>query len=87
MARGWKTFAGPILLILSGNDYTAKEFLETATTAPGWRGLLEQPNIQRIDLPEADHTFSSAAWRNAVAAACRDWIGKASSAPGTPPVS
>ncbi|NWG31704.1 MAG: hydrolase 1, exosortase A system-associated [Rhodocyclaceae bacterium] len=74
MARGWKTFAGPILLVLSGNDYTAKEFLETATASPDWRGLLEGPNLQRFDLPEADHTFSSQQWRNSVENACLDWL-------------
>ncbi len=39
MARGWKNFHGPILLILSGDDYTAKEFLEYTAGSENWRGL------------------------------------------------
>lgn len=74
MARGWKSFTGPILLILSGNDYTAKEFLEYAAGAPSWRGLLEQAGITRCDVPDADHTFSSQKWRNSVENACLDWL-------------
>jgi exosortase A-associated hydrolase 1 len=74
MARGWKSFTGPILLILSGDDYTAKEFLEYAAGAPSWRGLLEQAGITRCDVPDADHTFSSAQWRAIVAATCLKWL-------------
>jgi len=74
MARGWKSLTGPILLILSGNDYTAKEFLEYAAGAPVWRGLLEQAGITRVDVPDADHTFSSQKWRNSVENACLDWL-------------
>ncbi len=74
MARGWKTVTGPILLILSGNDYTAKEFLEYLSSAASWRGLLEQGGVSRFDLSNADHTFSSQGWRNSVENACLDWL-------------
>ncbi|MBS3936439.1 MAG: hydrolase 1, exosortase A system-associated [Sulfuritalea sp.] len=74
MARGWKTFTGPILLILSGNDYTAKEFREYAAGAPSWRGLPEQAGVTRVDVKDADHTFSSAQWRDIVAATCLKWL-------------
>lgn len=74
MARGWNHFTGPILLILSGDDYTAKEFLEYAAGAPSWRGLLEQAGITRVDVAGADHTFSSQQWRNSVENACLDWL-------------
>lgn len=74
MARGLKDFPGQVLLLLSGNDYTAKEFLEYTTAAETWRGLLDRPNTTRIDLAEADHTFSSAVWRNAVSEACLKWL-------------
>lgn len=74
MARGWNNFTGPILLILSGDDYTAKEFLEYEASAASWRGLLEQAGVTRFDLPNADHTFSSQDWRNSVENACLDWL-------------
>jgi hypothetical protein len=74
MARGLNSFAGRVLLILSGGDYTAKEFLEYVATAEGWRGVLERPNLTRVDVAGADHTFASSAWRNEVAVTCVKWI-------------
>jgi exosortase A-associated hydrolase 1 len=74
MARGWHHFAGRILLILSGNDYTAKEFLEYAAGTASWRGLLERANVSRIDIAGADHTFSSQEWRKTVENTCLDWL-------------
>ena len=74
MARGLKEFGGPVQLILSGDDYTAKEFLEYAAINAHWRDLLDRPELTRIDIAAADHTFSSAAWRDAVAAACQKWL-------------
>ncbi len=73
MARGLTTFAGRVLLILSENDYTAKEFLEYVATADGWRGVLARPQVTRVTIDGADHTFSSAAWRKDVAVACTKW--------------
>ncbi len=64
MADGLRGFAGPVLLVLSGDDYVAKEFLDRCRDGgAAWRGLLDRPGLRREDLPEADHTFSTAAWR------------------------
>ena len=64
MADGLRAFGGPVLLILSGGDYVAKEFLDRCRDGgPAWRGLLGRPGLRREDLPDADHTFSTAAWR------------------------
>lgn len=60
MARAWQRGHLPILLALSGDDYTAKEFLVHAEHHADWRGALMRPGVSRLDLPEADHTFSSA---------------------------
>lgn len=76
MARSWKTFTGPILLILSGNDYTAKEFLEYTTSDANWQGLLDRPTVTRTNIAEADHTFSSQEWRNIVSLATTEWLHK-----------
>lgn len=58
MARAWHQFDGPLLLLLSGTDYTAKEFLETVASAPAWQAALGRAGLCRRDLPQADHTFS-----------------------------
>lgn len=74
MARGLREFQGKVQLILSGNDYTAKEFLEYASGNADWRGLLDRPDLSRLDIPAADHTFSSQEWRKTVENACIDWL-------------
>lgn len=74
MARGWQNFTGPILLVLSGDDYTAKEFLEYTASSPSWRCLLERDGVTRVAVPAADHTFSSREWRDTVAASCLKWL-------------
>ena len=85
MAEGWKRYPGPILLILSGDDLTAAEFLDTAANNPAWRGLLDQPRVTRRDLPEANHTFSRREWRDQVAQWTLDWVlGYDDFSPGRP---
>ena len=59
MAAAWRQFDGKILLILSGDDYTAKEFLEYVAADAVWSASLAKPYVNRHDLPDADHTFSS----------------------------
>jgi exosortase A-associated hydrolase 1 len=74
MAWGLRNVAGPVLLLLSGDDYTAKEFLERVAADPDWQGLLERPGLVRQDFPGADHTFSSAADRTRVEDAVIAWL-------------
>lgn len=76
MADAWKAFPGPIMLILSGEDYTAKEFLECAGSDPAWAGTLAQRNVHRVDLAEADHTFSRAEWRGTVERWSLEWLAR-----------
>jgi exosortase A-associated hydrolase 1 len=58
MARAWRSFPGTILLLMSGADYTAKEFVEVAGGAVAWKGALEQPNVTKHFMAGADHTLS-----------------------------
>lgn len=74
MAKGLRHFPGKVLLILSGQDYTAKEFLDFAGRDAAWSGLLETDGISRVDVPDADHTFSSQAQRSSVENATLDWL-------------
>jgi exosortase A-associated hydrolase 1 len=59
MANALSSFAGSVLLVLSGNDLTAKEFLETVANDSGWGVHSGRAQLERCDLPEADHTCSS----------------------------
>ena len=74
MADGLRQFPGKVLLILSGQDYTAKEFLEYAGAHAAWSGLLIAGGISRVDVPDADHTFSSQTQRSSVENATLDWL-------------
>jgi len=75
MAEGLRQFNGEVLLILSGQDYTAKEFLEYVGSNAAWSGLLDSTKIKRVDVPDADHTFSSELLRSRVENETLKWIG------------
>jgi exosortase A-associated hydrolase 1 len=83
MAETLRLFPGPSLVILSGQDYTAKEFLEYARSSPNWTSLLKRPTLIRAELPEADHTFSSAGWRREVEAKTVEWLRTVAKEPAT----
>ena len=74
MASGFSAFAGPVLLLMSGRDLTAREFDEQSSTHSHWKKSLARPSVERRDFVEADHTFSSAASREQAEAATIDWI-------------
>jgi uncharacterized protein len=74
MAAAWRSFAGPILLALSSEDITAREFVDHAAHAPAWRGLLERAGVQRLDLAGADHTLSEPGAQQAFEAAMIHWL-------------
>lgn len=70
MAHALAAHPVPVLLVLSGADLTAREFMEHADSDPAWVECLRRPQVQRLALAEADHTFSAIADRQAVEAAC-----------------
>jgi exosortase A-associated hydrolase 1 len=74
MQAGWQGFAGPILLIISGADLTAQEFLDMVKASRQWRKLLAAPRVRRHTLPAADHTFSRREWRDQVADWTAAWV-------------
>ncbi len=67
-------FRGRTLLIFSGRDLTAQEYLDRVKESADWQGWVESPSVDVRRLDEADHTFSRAAWRDQVAEWSRDWI-------------
>lgn len=69
-----RQFAHPVLLILSGRDLTADEFKDTVKGDPEWQALLNESRLTRQDFAEADHTFSSALWRDQVADWTSSWV-------------
>lgn len=76
MIRGIEWFPGPTLLVLSGNDYTAKEFIEAVNGSAAWAKALSRKTFIRKDIPDADHTFSTRNWRGEVEAVTVQWLGE-----------
>lgn len=74
MALAWHKFPGQILLILSGEDYTAKEFQEFASNDPAWKNYQRHARLQRHEVPGVDHTFSGAASRQQAEQITLKWI-------------
>lgn len=74
MAAAWRGFKRPVLLLLSGNDYTAREFSLHAASDPAWAGALSLPAVNRFELSGADHTFSAAGSQAQVVARTRAWL-------------
>jgi exosortase A-associated hydrolase 1 len=74
MEAGWRRCAAPVLIVLSGNDYTAREFEGWVGAAPGRKALLSRSGTTVLRLPDADHTFSSRVLRDRVAEATIEWL-------------
>jgi exosortase A-associated hydrolase 1 len=74
MASSLERFRGRVLIIRSGKDLTAQEFTGVAERSMLWRKLLAADRVSCRDLPPADHTFSTRAWRDAVTRWTSEWI-------------
>ncbi|MEO7762020.1 MAG: hydrolase 1, exosortase A system-associated [Casimicrobiaceae bacterium] len=75
MADGLRRFKGRALVILSGRDLTAREFVDVSGGSPAWPDLRRAERIEVRDLPEADHTFSRREWREQVIEWTAAWAG------------
>ena len=63
-----------VLLVISGNDLTAAEFLDAVASRRNFTKLLNTKRFERRTLAEADHTFSRRAWRDQVSRWTIDWL-------------
>ena len=74
MATAWARFEGPRLLLLSENDLTAQEFIDTTTSDAQWQQAMSLRPPQRVTLSGADHTCSSSESQRALEAATLRWL-------------
>jgi uncharacterized protein len=75
MSEALAAFPGSVLLIISGRDYTGVEF-KLWLAQPSQQAARERSNFELIDVPEADHTFSSFSGRRSVVDALRSWLSR-----------
>ena len=73
MTRGMDSFRSPVLLLLSG-DLTARDFIGHCETHPQWQRLIDRANVERGEVPDANHTFATAAARLRVENLTIDWL-------------
>jgi exosortase A-associated hydrolase 1 len=59
MLNGFRAFGGDVLLLLSGRDYTAREFQDVCSQSLEWRAAVAGARVTTCRLPNADHTFSA----------------------------
>ena len=74
MADGLARFRGPALLIISGQDLTAREFEDSARSSELWQRSLSERRVSRRDIAAADHTFSRRAWHDKVVEWTSEWV-------------
>lgn len=72
MLSGWQHFNGKVLLISSGNDLTAQEFLQLCANDKAWATCLT--NAQHQHIAPANHTFASTEWRELVQQYSADFV-------------
>jgi len=74
MHAGLCRFERPLLVILSANDLTAREFEQWVDADRARSNAMRRPGVQVLHIDDADHTFSRASDRVRVERACVDWI-------------
>ena len=76
VARGIDDHRGPVLVVLSGNDQTAAEY-ELVSARPGLLSdAMRRPGVTVTRIPKADHTLSTARWRDDAAAITLGWLNR-----------
>ncbi len=74
MAQALARFPGAVQITLSGHDYTAREFEAHTRTDTAWQQALRASAPTWQALPQADHTFSSHADKQQLAAQTIAWL-------------
>jgi exosortase A-associated hydrolase 1 len=74
MLRAWTAFRGRTLIVLSGQDLTAREFAHLCAVDRRWTAALARPWVMCAEFADADHTFSSATEQRAVETATLQWL-------------
>ncbi|MCB1705698.1 MAG: hydrolase 1, exosortase A system-associated [Halioglobus sp.] len=74
MLSGLRQFQGPVLFLMSGRSLVSDEFDELINGDSAWQSVYQRPSCQRIDLPDADQTFSDGDSRERVNQAILTWV-------------
>jgi exosortase A-associated hydrolase 1 len=83
MARAWGRFDGDILVLLSEQDWTAREFQEHLQQSADWQDARQHPRLRWEGIAGADHTFAVQEARLRVEALTVQWLQKMQLCPST----
>lgn len=76
MREGLERFQGEVLFLMSGRSLISKEFDALLDADPRWRRAYEGARHKRIEVENADQTFSSRSARVAMLDAASDWASR-----------
>lgn len=74
MASAWQAFDGAILVLLSDDDWTAREFEEHVRHSADWRGAAQRQRLGWHRIAGADHTLSKTEARQRVEQLTLAWL-------------
>jgi exosortase A-associated hydrolase 1 len=74
MLAGLRQFEGPVLFLMSGRSMVSNEFDELINGDPAWQAVYSRPACKRVDLPNADQTFSDGDSRERVNQEILHWV-------------
>jgi exosortase A-associated hydrolase 1 len=74
MLSGWQAFNGATLVVLSGDDITAQEWTQHTRDDPRWNQTPTSALVTRLEVPHADHTFSSTAAHRRMTDCTLNWL-------------
>jgi exosortase A-associated hydrolase 1 len=74
MCDGLLRFSGPVLIMISGRDLTAKEFVDLGDSSPHWRRAVRRKTVRILNVPAADHTFSVRTCLDESIRGCLEWL-------------
>lgn len=85
MREGLAGFAGPVLILLSGKDLTAREFEDLCRADAEWNSILGRHSVYVRSLPEADHTYSRRADLQLAVRTMAEWLHEVGPGAGSTP--
>ena len=71
---GIQRYCGEIRIVLCEKDLTAQEFRLAAEHNVRYRKILRTANVSQVVVPDADHTFSRAVWRERIVELTSGWL-------------
>ncbi len=74
MLQSMQNFRGHTLLLLGAQDLTGQEFLTYLAAQPAHQQRWQGGDVHRVEIADADHTFSRISWHRQMEEATARWL-------------